>query len=199
MIFDIYPWFVNRLISESMVSNEVILSERAANIEAHFSSIVNGVSVLDVGCCDGRWAAWALNAGATSVHGIDIESNFIASANNTFAEHHSSEAEAPLTGYTFEEKGWADISDTDSYDCVLLFGCHYVYASGLEAIDKVASVTDTILFESGDYYTTAFAPEEGQEDIFYGKSDVISRLEANGFTVTDHSAGTRVVLVAQKE
>lgn len=185
MIFDTYPWFVNRPESESEASSTEMLTERASRIETHFPSFVNGVSVLDIGCSDGRWTAWALNAGATSVKGIDIEENLIATANATFAEHHSSEAEAPLTGYSFEVLDFVDIPPTDNYGCALLFGCVYV-----ESIDKAAAVTDTILFE-----TTRICIGGA----YYDKSDFVTRLEGNGFTVTDHSDEFRFVLVAQKE
>jgi len=190
MIFDTYPWFVNRsisvLFSESRASGTEVLAERASHIETHFTSYVSGASVLDIGCSDGRWTAWALNAGATSVKGIDIREDSITTANATFAEHHSSEAEAPLTGYSFEKSGFADIPDSDNYDCVMLFGCLYV-----EAIDKAAAITNTVLFETTDPIYVG--------DAYYNKADFVGRFEANGFTITDHSDGYRLVLVAQKE
>jgi len=180
MIFDTYTWFVDRPESEARASWIGMLTERASHIEAHFPTYVSGASVLDVGCSDGRWTAWALNAGATSVKGIDIEENSISVANATFAEHHSTEAEAPLTGYSFEKLDFADIPDSDNYDCVLLFGCMY-----LESVDKAAAITDTVLFET-------------TESTSVGKADWVARFEANGFTVTDHNEGYRIVLVAQK-
>lgn len=117
MYFDARPAFLNRG-EASMTSSPELLGYRAAQYE-QYRPLLQGKTVLDVGCCDGRWSSWALDSGAINVHGIDIEPSFIGGGLPLMQEYF------PEGGYSFDAVSWQDADPVMAYDVVLLFGVLY--------------------------------------------------------------------------
>tara|TARA_R100001015_G_C4634818_1_gene202244 strand:+ start:7493 stop:8038 length:546 start_codon:yes stop_codon:yes gene_type:complete len=137
MYFDSKPLFVNLPITEAMVSAENILNEKAESFSV-FSSELNGKTVFDVGCCDGRFSAWCLDQGATHVHGLDVNSNYIAGAENIMPNYFTADK------YTFEVGDINTYTPTATYDVVILFSILY-FGDVDTQIEKACSMADTIL------------------------------------------------------
>lgn len=117
MYFDTRPLFLDRG-QDSMTSSPKLLGPRAEQYE-QYRHLLEGKSVLDVGCCDGRWSAWAIDSGAISTHGIDINPDFIKGGLPIMQEYF------PEGGYSFDAVSWQDANAAMSYDVVLLFGILY--------------------------------------------------------------------------
>lgn len=177
MIFDTYPWFTDRPLSESGQSSYELLSMRAEYIEEHFNSHVSGGTVFDMGCADGRWSAWAIANDATSVKGVDENSSYIDSANSTFAEHHGDAT------YSFEAMSYADVPTDIIYGCVLVFG--FVHIVGLSAIDKATAITDKVLLDTAENSTCT-------------KEEIIARFTVNNFSTSDYSNADRILVLATR-
>lgn len=148
--FDNKNLFVDLPITEAMVSAEDILNARAESMSV-FSAELNGKTVFDVGCCNGRFSAWCLDQGATHVHGLDIESSYIASAENIMPNYFTADK------YTFEVGDINTYTPTSTYDIVTLFSILY-FGDWETQIEKACSMADTILVE---IYFGEEAPQEG--------------------------------------
>jgi SAM-dependent methyltransferase len=150
MYFDSKPLFVNLPIDEAIVSAENILNARAEAMSV-FSAELNGKTVFDVGCCNGRFSAWCLDQGATHVHGLDIESSYITSAENIMPNYFTADK------YTFEVGDINNYTPISTYDIVTLFSILY-FGNWETQIEKACSMADTILIETS---WSEYAPQEG--------------------------------------
>lgn len=138
MYFDEKIEFVD---SEIVGSNYQNLKNRFYYLQK-FKNYV-GSKILDVGCCDGRWSAWALDIGAKFVHGIDKEPSYIDKANLIFEKHFKKNQ------YKFECVNWKDFSCNEKYDSIFLFGLLY-YNDQENLIKKCSELSDTILVDTND-------------------------------------------------
>jgi protein-L-isoaspartate O-methyltransferase len=82
-----YPWRLN-------LRHEAIFTEYAA--------VYAGARVLDIASHDGRWSLAALEAGATSVIGVEARPDLVASARANLAAYGLEERAQLLTGDVFE-------------------------------------------------------------------------------------------------
>jgi 2-polyprenyl-3-methyl-5-hydroxy-6-metoxy-1,4-benzoquinol methylase len=136
MYFDEKPEFLNSEIVGSTKSN---LEYKLKNIEK-FKKYLRG-KVLDIGCCDGRWSAWALDNGAKFVHGIDKEISYINKSNEIFSKYFDK------SNYKFEAINWKNFKSTKKYDLIFLFGILY-YNDQEKLIETCSSLSDTILVDT---------------------------------------------------
>jgi 2-polyprenyl-3-methyl-5-hydroxy-6-metoxy-1,4-benzoquinol methylase len=144
MYFDTRNVFLNRE-DASIASEPEVLGPRADSIDTHFASYVSGSSILDVACCDGRWSSWALDNGATNVHGFDSKEAFVSNAPALMANYHDS------SKYSFETQTWEEFTTTSSFDIVLLFGILHVAGpvGHISLIQKSTTLASTILIDTG--------------------------------------------------
>ena len=168
--FDSRNMFLNRgeLSVASALEN---LSRRAINFEV-FAPFVVGKRVLDVGCCDGRWSSWMLDHGASSVHGIDRNSDYINLGALTIMPNYFSSEK-----YSFEVVDAFDYQPLEKFDVVALFGVLY-YENPSAMIEKYCSVSDVVLVDTS--VDTILV--NGGEIL---ESDVRSKFAECGFTITD--------------
>lgn len=166
MYFDTRPAFLDRG-EDSMTSSPDLLSPRAEQYE-QYRSLLDGKSVLDVGCCDGRWSAWALDSGAISVHGIDVNPDFINGGLPLMQEYF------PDGAYSFDAVSWQDADPGMSYDAVLLFGILY-WQDPYGLLEKAMGWGDVLLID------TPVGVVIDDADITL--EDITATLEAGGFTV----------------
>lgn len=167
MYFDTRPAFLNRG-EASMTSSPELLGPRAEQYE-QYRPILEGKTVLDVGCCDGRWSAWALDSGAISVHGIDAERSFINGGLPLMQEYF------PDGGYSFEVVSWQDADPTMSFDVVLLFGVLY-WQNPYGLLEKAMNWGSALLIDTPVNVTIDGA------DITL--PNIAAALEGGGLTVT---------------
>lgn len=169
MYFDGRPAFLNRG-EASMISAPELLGPRAQQYE-QYRPLLKDKTVLDVACCDGRWSAWALDSGAISVHGIDIEPRFIDGGAPIMADYF------PAGGYSFEAVSWQDASPDLRFDVVLLLGIFY-WQQPYELLNKAIGWGNTIIIDTP---VNTLSVEADAEITLAG---VITPLEGAGFTVT---------------
>ena len=167
MYFDTRPAFLNRG-EASMTSSPELLGPRAVQYE-QYRPLLQGKTVLDVGCCDGRWSAWALDSGAISTHGIDIEPNFINGGLPLMQEYF------PEGGYSFDVVSWQDADPVMAYDVVLLFGVLY-WQDPYGLLKKAMGWGSTLLID-----TPANITIDGADITL---PSIATTLEDGGFTAT---------------
>ena len=156
--FDNRDLFVNQDIDKSITSEADVLNEKAAAMEG-FASYVNEKTVLDLGCADGRFCSWFLDKGASKVHGVDIEKNYIDNAKVVMANYFTDDK------YSFEVGDIVDSSfSVSNYDVVALFNT-LTYKSPFLQIQKACELAnDCVLYscakefcssDTGEIITTA--------------------------------------------
>ena len=125
-IFIDYPEFIDQDPRHQRLS-----AGAAYTVDANFQFIrhrvsmpqelVQGKSVLDLGCCIGATGAWSLHNGATRYVGVDIQEKFcnIAHSNlqNRFMDYNWVIKQQSLTDF-FK-------TNTETFDRVVLFGVLY--------------------------------------------------------------------------
>jgi hypothetical protein len=206
MFFDEIPDFIN---SGAITSGEELLKQRLTDEISNFSSFVNGKSVLDIGCADGRWSAWALKNGASFVNGVDKEPSFINIANTIFPKYFSSEK------FNFEVQPWKTYTPNKQYDVSFLFGV-VDYDDQELLIDKCFSFSNKICVITGvqnsnpdfiSHYNTNAHLIPGQDFVnkMYSRDKLFEMFTSRGMTITvlndvaNTEANTnRITFIAEK-
>ena len=156
--FDDRGLFVNQDIDKSITSEADVLNIKAAAMEG-FASYVKEKTVLDLGCADGRFCSWFLDKGASKVHGVDIEKNYIDNAKVVMANYFTDDK------YSFEVGDITDSSfSVSNYDVVALFNT-LNYKSPFLQVEKACELAnECVLYscakeiavdDTGEVFTTA--------------------------------------------
>ena len=99
---------------------------------------VNGLSVLDLGCCVGGTGAWVLANGASNYVGVEIEESYCRVARENLQKY-------------FSDKSWTIInqsvndfleSNTVKYDLIIAFGIIYTSIELPTTVKKLANITN---------------------------------------------------------
>lgn len=169
MYFDQRPLFIDNPFS--MVSSREVLIPRLEVYNEIFSSHLNGKSVLDVACCDGRWSGWALDNNASHVTGFDINEEYINSGAKVIMPQYFDQSK-----YTFSVCDWENFIHPEHFDVTLLFGILHFGRAG-ELIQKFAESTNKILLDAVVNTSTV-------DGTHLGLADVTGPLESSGFSLS---------------
>ena len=105
---------------------------------------LQGKSVLDLGCCVGASGAWALENGASSYTGVELQSDFVAHANANLQKYF------PTHKWTVIESSFENFfkNNIKHFDIILAFGVIYFGIHYQQFIDSLVKIGSTIIIES---------------------------------------------------
>jgi hypothetical protein len=107
--------------------------------------IVEGKTVLDLGCCMGATGHWVLSQGAVHYTGIEFQKEYAESAQRLLNKYHPGKAEIHQTSI---EK-WLMKPDLPMYDVVCLLGVIYSFVDYFLILKLSTAITgSTICFEA---------------------------------------------------
>lgn len=100
--------------------------------------LIHGKSVLDLGCCVGATGAWALELGAASYTGVEIQKKFVDQANQNFQQCF------PDSNWNIIESSLENFfkSNTEKYDLVYAGGILYSSLYYQELLANIVAITN---------------------------------------------------------
>jgi 2-polyprenyl-3-methyl-5-hydroxy-6-metoxy-1,4-benzoquinol methylase len=133
---------------------------------------ITGMSVLDVGCGHGRVARTVLDAGAETLHGIDIRQYAIDEANKAFKGLNEYDVHFWVGNAGKYPEFFEDKRLFVSYDIVLIMGVvhHLPYIYRNSVCRHLLAMTKKIfVIRTGDNFMKAFRPHDFNR-MFYRKT-----------------------------
>ena len=148
-VFDKFPQFIDTDVRTNRpmgytVSRDLMTQRHAALLPAE---LVQGRSVLDIGCCVGATGAWTLEAGAASYTGIELQRSLAQLAKTNLEQCYADR------DWTVIETSYEDFfrTNTDKYDIIYAGGVIY---AGLEYQKFIKECVDrstyAVVIEAGN-------------------------------------------------
>lgn len=127
---------------------------------------IEGKSVLDLGSCNGIMGAWALNNGASSYTGVEIQPGLHEVARIGFEQN--------FQGYNWRLENCSIrdffIQDDQQYDIIAFFGTIHITDDWQEILRTCASRSSTVIVESTHPHIYAeMLTETYSQDVFSGQ------------------------------
>ena len=107
-------------------------------------SLVEGRTILDLGCCLGATGHWCLSEGATHYTGVEVQETYATAARMLMSKYHPNDAiiiESSIEDFL--------ATNTQQYDVVAILGVIYVFTDYYSILKKITDIArESVVVES---------------------------------------------------
>lgn len=148
MFFDNYPEFIESDNRSKRIDSQVTSESMSKRCEAFLpKDLIQGKTILDLGCCVGAMGHWCLSNGASHYTGVEAQAQYSDLANHLLSKHHQQ------TQFQIDNIGITSFLLLKTlqykwYDVVICLGVIYAFVDPIKVIHDLTRMGNVIVIDA---------------------------------------------------